>query len=260
MRLIFVRHCDPYYPTDSLTEKGFKEAKLLSKRIKKWNILKAYSSPMGRAFTTAKIGLSKNKYLKTGEITVCPWLREFNYPVVDPLTNKNRASWDLLPEFFTSEKNRDLFDFATWQNNEFLETGDIKSFYKTVCDGLDGILEEFDYKRNGLLYSTVRKEGQSDFMERSTDVFKDYIDDRTVVIFCHLGVMGAMLSHLLNISAPSLWQGFFVAPSSVTILNSEERTPGIASWRVQQMGDTAHLYAKKEPPSSSGYFASAFEY
>ena len=260
MRLIFVRHCDPYYPTDSLTEKGFKEAKLLSKRIKKWNILKAYSSPMGRAFTTAKIGLSKNKYLKTGEITVCPWLREFNYPVVDPLTNKNRASWDLLPEFFTSEKNRDLFDFATWQNNEFLETGDIKSFYKTVCDGLDGILEEFDYKRNGLLYSTVRKEGQSDFMERSTDVFKDYIDDRTVVIFCHLVVMGAMLSHLLNISAPSLWQGFFVAPSSVTILNSEERTPGIASWRVQQMGDTAHLYAKKEPPSSSGYFASAFEY
>ena len=260
MRLIFVRHCDPYYPTDSLTEKGFKEAKLLSKRIKKWNILKAYSSPMGRAFTTAKIGLSKNKYLKTGEITVCPWLREFNYPVVDPLTNKNRSSWDLLPEFFTAEKNRDLFDFATWQNNEFLETGDIKSFYKTVCDGLDGMLEEFDYKRNCLLYSTVRKEGQSDFMERSTDVFKDYIDDRTVVIFCHLGVMGAMLSHLLNISAPSLWQGFFVAPSSVTILNSEERTPGIASWRVQQMGDTAHLYAKKEPPSSSGYFASAFEY
>ena len=202
---------------------------------------------MGRAFTTAKIGLSKNKYLKTGEITVCPWLREFNYPVVDPLTNKNRSSWDLLPEFFTAEENRDLLDFATWQNNEFLQTGDIANYYKTVCDGLDGILKEFNYERKGLIYSTVRKEGQSDFMERSTDVFKDYIDDRTVVIFCHLGVMGAMLSHLLNISAPSLWQGFFVAPSSVTILNSEERTPGIASWRVQQMGDTAHLYPQHRP-------------
>ena len=120
--------------------------------------------------------------------------------------------------------------------------------------------EEFDYKRNGLYYSTVRKDGQSDFMEKSTEVVKTYIDDRTIVIFCHLGVMGAMLSHLLNISAPCLWQGFFVAPSSVTIVNSEERTPGIAYWRVQQMGDTAHLYTKKEPPSSSGYFASAFAY
>ena len=169
MRIIFVRHCDPYYPTDSLTKKGFKEAKLLSQRIKKWNVVKAYSSPMGRAFTTAKIGLSKNVYVKQNEIIVCPWLREFNYPVIDPLTNNKRASWDLLPEFFTADENRDLFDFASWQNNSFLETGEIASYYKSVCDGLDSILVEFDYKRNGLYYSTVRKDGQSDFMEKLTE-------------------------------------------------------------------------------------------
>ena len=258
MRLIFVRHCDPDYEKDSLTEKGFKEASFLSERVKNWNIAKAYSSPMGRALTTAKTALSKNEYLQKSEISVLPWLREFNYPVIDPVTGEKRIAWDLLPEFFADKKNRDLMDFESWQNNDFLKTGDIATLYKTVCDGLDGILEEFNYKRDGLIYKTDRKEGQSDFLAKSHDVFKDFVDDRTVVIFCHLGVMFAMMSHLLNISAPCLWQNFFVAPSSVTILNSEERKPCIASWRVQQLGDTAHLYKAGECPSSSGYFASAF--
>ena len=258
MRLIFIRHCDPDYEKDSLTEKGFREAELLAERIKKWNICNVYSSPMGRAFETAKIGISKNKY--KGKINICQWLREFNYPVKDEITGEERLSWDLLPQVLSRKNNRDLFDFASWQDNSFLQTGNIKSYYNMVCDGIDKILCEFDYKRAGLYYATDKKEGQSDFMAESTDVFKDFIDDRTVVLFCHLGVMDVMLSHLLNISAPCLWHSFFVSPSSVTILNSEERTPGIAAWRVQQMGDTAHLYAYGEPPSSSGYFASAFAY
>ena len=38
MRFLIIRHAEPYYPTDSLTEKGYKEAELLSNRLVKEHI------------------------------------------------------------------------------------------------------------------------------------------------------------------------------------------------------------------------------
>ena len=35
MKIIFIRHGDPDYVNDSLTEKGIREAKLLAKRVAK---------------------------------------------------------------------------------------------------------------------------------------------------------------------------------------------------------------------------------
>ena len=49
MRLILIRHGDPDYSIDSLTEKGWREAALLAKRAKDWQIDDAFVSPLGRA-------------------------------------------------------------------------------------------------------------------------------------------------------------------------------------------------------------------
>ena len=38
MKIIFIRHGEPNYEIDSLTEKGWREAELLSKRTAKWNV------------------------------------------------------------------------------------------------------------------------------------------------------------------------------------------------------------------------------
>ena len=38
MRLIFIRHGEPDYEHDSLTEKGWREAKLLAARTKDWHV------------------------------------------------------------------------------------------------------------------------------------------------------------------------------------------------------------------------------
>ena len=38
MRLIFIRHAEPDYEHDSLTEKGWREAKLLARRTKDWQV------------------------------------------------------------------------------------------------------------------------------------------------------------------------------------------------------------------------------
>ena len=71
--MLIIRHGDPYYPTDSLTEKGQREVKLLAEKLKKENITDIYVSPLGRAKLTAK---------PTAEIfgiepVVLDWLQEF---------------------------------------------------------------------------------------------------------------------------------------------------------------------------------------
>lgn len=57
-----------------LTEKGFKQANILGKRLKKYNIQKIYSSDMIRAIQTSK---EINKYLNV-DIVLCNKLREID--------------------------------------------------------------------------------------------------------------------------------------------------------------------------------------
>ena len=54
MKLIIVRHAEPDYSIDSLTEKGFKEAEFLAQRLKKIKIDDVYVSRLGRAQDTAR--------------------------------------------------------------------------------------------------------------------------------------------------------------------------------------------------------------
>lgn len=53
MKLIFIRHAEPDYSIDSLTEKGFYEAQLLAKRTAGWKVTDFYCSPLGRAIRTS---------------------------------------------------------------------------------------------------------------------------------------------------------------------------------------------------------------
>ena len=59
MKLIFIRHGEPDYEADSLTEKGWREAELLAKRAADWNVTDFYCSPLGRAQHTAECTLKK---------------------------------------------------------------------------------------------------------------------------------------------------------------------------------------------------------
>ena len=73
MRLLIIRHGDPDYVNDSLTEKGKREAELLSDRIAKEKIDRVYISPLGRARETAEACLKKMKL--SSEPKVYDWLK-----------------------------------------------------------------------------------------------------------------------------------------------------------------------------------------
>ena len=59
MKLLFIRHGDPDYEKDSLTEKGWHEAELLGQRMANTPVTAFYVSPLGRAKDTASKTLQK---------------------------------------------------------------------------------------------------------------------------------------------------------------------------------------------------------
>ncbi len=238
MRLILIRHGDPNYTIDSLTEKGWREAKALAQRVGKWDITQVYVSPLGRANDTASESL---KVLKKDAIML-PWLREFIVHVKDPVTQEERIPWDFMPDYWTKEPL--LYDKEKWTKAPIMSTGKIEEGFAEVQEGLDALLKEYGYIRNGEVYQ----------------VTEDANREATVVCFCHLGLIMTILSHLLGIAQPLLTHGFFLAPTSVTTLAVEERTPGTGYFRVQMMGDTSHLREIGEPVSKAGYFVDPFQY
>lgn len=236
MKLIIVRHADPDYTIDSLTPKGWKEAEFLSQRLSKLDVKDFYVSPMGRAKATASCTLEKIG--RTAQEK--PWLREFSALVCKP--NKEGMSdiaWDWLPQDWAVRE--EFFHYDTWMENDQLGAGNIREEYQWVTNGLDEVLAEHGYVRDGHLYRT--EQGNND----------------TLVFFCHLGVGCVLLSHLLSISPMILWHGFCAAPSSVTTVVTEERRKGYAYFRVGSYGDISHLYANEEPASFMARFCERFE-
>ncbi|MCQ2592133.1 MAG: histidine phosphatase family protein [Treponema sp.] len=249
MRLIFVRHGDPDYTIDNLTEKGKREVELLTKRICSWeNITDFYTSPLGRAKATGAPALEKMG--RTAE--VCNWLQEFD-----------ASRWDLMPDFYNSNKN--FFNKEKWANTAFMKEHKIKEKYKEVCDGIDSLLKKYGYIRNSKNYYNVKNPAKNHnwnepiYKYHLKSIKDDYPEETTLVFFCHLGIMFTIIAHLTGLSPMQLWQGFYVAPTSITILNSEERKEGEAWFRVERLGDTNHLTNGGEPISSSGYFATVFD-
>ena len=59
MKIIIIRHGDPDYEHDSLTEKGWREAGFLSDLVAEMDVTKVYVSPLGRAKDTAGVSLQK---------------------------------------------------------------------------------------------------------------------------------------------------------------------------------------------------------
>ena len=244
MRLIFIRHGDPDYVHDSLTEKGRREAALLAERVATWKVDEFYCSPLGRAKETARYSLEKlNRQAQTFE-----WLKEFYITIKDPETGKDRIPWDFMPDFWTSDPH--FYDKDNWTEAEVFKTGDLRKNYDEVAAGLDSILAKHGYIRSGAVYKTSHTQPTGSGIAAQ--------DGKTLVFFCHLGVSFVMMAHLLGFSPAQLFHTFFVAPTSVTVLNAEERFTGTAMFRTQVIGCTRHL-AGLEPVSASGYFTDVFQ-
>ena len=235
MKLLIIRHGDPDYSIDSLTEKGWREAEFLSHRLMNMDIKAFYRSPLGRAKDTASITLKK----MNREAVVLPWLREFNAPILDEKTGEQRIPWDWLPSEWT--KVDEYYEKDLWDKTPVMQAGNVGAEAARVYAGLDELLKAHGYEREGQVYRAVHP------------------NTETVILFCHFGVECVMLAHLLGVSPMVLWHGTCAAPASVTTLITEERRKGIASFRMSSFGDISHLYAAGEEPAFAARFCETYD-
>lgn len=236
MKILIVRHGDPNYEIDGLTERGKLEAELLAKRLIREKDPLFYCSILGRARLTVAPTLER-----LGAVAeYCDWLQEFNYErIATPDGNRAHLAWDLMPAW--------LRDFPAlylpneWKNVPMIRESGIPKAYDWVTSSLDALLQKHGYVREENFYRA------------------ECPNHKTLVLVCHFGLGSVLMSHLLNCSPYSLWQNTVMLPTSVTTLYTEEREKGIAAFRCAGLGDVSHLYANGVEPSFSARFCECFE-
>ena len=221
MILYIVRHGDPIYETDSLTERGKLQAEAVGKRMLAAGIDRIFSSPMGRAKETADpacrlLGLEKQ---------IEPWAHEIEDERLTPFPDGVMKSITVV------------------QNTYYLENGNIDLPYERSyeCPGINQsqmkkavdyieangkeFLERLGYKEEGGVYRILRR------------------NEEKVALFCHAAFARAWLSVLLHIPIHIMWSSFEYTHTGVTVVEFKNNENGITAPRCLCYSDMSHLYA-----------------
>ena len=164
MKILLIRYGEPDYEEDGLTEKGKREAAFLAGRIAPMQVKDYYVSPLGRAMETAEATLRK----AGRKAEVCPWLREFDIPIVEDDGVKRPVPWNWIPRKWLSDPR--FFSAEHWSENEVLEKVGVGPAYEEVVSAFDKLLSGHGYRREGTYYRVE---------EANTD---------TLVFFTHFGL------------------------------------------------------------------------
>ncbi|MBQ9769958.1 MAG: histidine phosphatase family protein [Clostridia bacterium] len=221
MLLYIIRHGDPDYETDSLTERGALQAEAVGKRLAAAKIDRVFTSPLGRAKQTAEpacrlLGLTPTVEDWTEEIS--EYIRIYN-------------------------PDGSFHSVSGLQNTTFLENGNIDiSFTDAVtCEGINKT-------RMNEVLPYLKKEGDA-FLERLGYKYEDGVykivkpSEERVALFCHAAFTRAWLSILLHIPVHIMWASFSYDHTGVTVLEFKNNENGITAPQCLTYSDISHLYA-----------------
>jgi broad specificity phosphatase PhoE len=230
MRLYIIRHGDPDYERDDLTQAGHREARALAELFAREGLDEVHSSSLGRARRTAGY---------TAEALGLPlvdeaWARELS-ELRD--AESSLMVWDYDPNVFASmeeaERGR-LFWSGAWKSLPPFDRADLGTALERVERGADDFMARQGFLRENGAYRLASPNA------------------RKVALFCHNGSGLAMIARFLGLPLPALWGSFFLHTSSVTTLLFEERRPGLATARCIGLSDLSHLRVAGLAPGGSG--------
>ncbi len=221
MLLYIIRHGDPVYETDSLTERGKLQAEAVGKRMYDAKIDRIFSSPMGRAMETADpacrlLNLEKN---------IEEWTHEIGNEKLTPFPDGKMKSVTLV------------------QNTCYLENGNIDLPYDRSfeCQGINE-------SRMNEAVKYIEENGK-DFLERLGYRYENGIyrilnpNEEKVALFCHSAFSKAWLSVLLHIPLHIMWASFHYTHTGVTVIEFKNYENGFTAPRCLCYSDMSHLYA-----------------
>lgn len=224
MLLFYVRHGDPIYDPDSLTELGKEQAEALVARMKVCNPDRIYASSSVRAIQTAE---PTAKALKK-EIEILDWCHE-DYAARDfwTRTESGKSFWcfgiDEIKKMFVSKEVRTMD--RTWYEYPYFAKGNYKAGIQRIQAETDTFLESLGYKH-------VPEEGGYIAVRPN--------DDR-IALFAHQGFGLAFMSCLLDIPYPQFCTHFDFTHSSITVI--EFKGEGLVIPKMLQLANDSHIFA-----------------
>ena len=222
MRIVFVRHGEPDYQHDCLTETGKQQALLCAERLREEGISEIWSSPLGRAAETAAaasraIGLP---------VRTLDFMHELNWGSRDgsPIFAGGHP-WDIADEI--ARQGLPLND-PCWRSLPFFRNNTAVDSVNLVEEGIDGWLSSLGYLREGCYYRCTRKND----------------DQKTVALFSHGGSSGAAMGHMLNLPFPFACALFHLEFTGITVLRLDRR-PGSLNTPASSWLTTAAISGAK---------------
>ena len=203
MRIIFVRHGEPDYAHDCLTEMGKLQAVDAAERLRNEGIEEIYSSPLGRAAETAE---ATAKLLKR-PVQTLDYMRELHWGSIDgtPLPSDGHP-WDLAD--LMAEEGWDLTN-PGWREHPYFRNNRVTANADLVAEKTDEWLRTLGYEREGAFYRCVRPDNRQ----------------TTVALFSHGGSSAAAIGHILNLPFPYACGLFHLEFTGITIIRLD-RNPG----------------------------------
>ena len=200
MLLYVIRHGDPIYDPDSLTEKGKRQAEAVGKRLALHGIDRIYASTNIRAQQTAQPTCE----LTGKQMEIHDWMSENNaardFMLKDP-ERDGRWCWSFGMDATRYRTEETLALGDKWYEAFPFNLCNAKEGFERIGRESDAFLEKLGYKHEGLKYRVL-----------------NHTDER-VAVFCHYGFGMTWLAHLLNISPVLFWSSFDINHTGVTVLN-----------------------------------------
>ncbi|MBQ8509668.1 MAG: histidine phosphatase family protein [Clostridia bacterium] len=223
MLLYIIRHGEPDYATDSLTERGKLQAQAVGKRIAELKVDRIFSSPMGRARQTAEPACQ----LLGMDCVIEEWTREIEEAVKTPYPDGVLKSVTKIQNTYYRENGAINLDY----DHAFECPGFSQSHMREKIQYLEengkAFLERLGYREENGIYRILNP------------------SEEKVALFCHAAFTKAWLSILLHIPVHTVWASFSYTHTGVTVLEFRNNFNGITAPKCLCFSDTSHLYAQE---------------
>ena len=236
MILFYVRHGDPIYNPDYLTELGKKQAEALVSRMKECNPDKIYASSSNRAIMTAQPTVKAlNK-----EIEILDWCNEgYAWRDLSIKEDDGSITWcfyhSKMKKILASNEVRKLDKL--WYDHPAFDEYSFKSGYKRIHSETEAFMLSLGYKHD--------------------DENNGYIaikpNSNRIALFAHQVFCLTFLSCLLDIPFPQMTLNFDMSHSNVTTIYFDENEKFVKP-KVLQMSNDSHLFAAGIPTNYNNIY------
>ena len=226
MLFFYIRHGDPIYEPDSLTELGLKQADALAKRLALFGLDRIYASSSNRAILTAKPTCD----LLNKDMEILDFANEHYTRQEFDIVRDGKSRW-----LYQDEEARLLFaDEAILSlGQNWYEHPEMRAYQK----GIERIRREAKQFFMGLGYEHIENSGKYKVIKPS---------DERVAFFAHHGFGMAFLSVILGIPYPRFANHFDMTHTGMTVIEFKEEM-GYAIPRVLTLSSDSHLYSEGMP-------------